>query len=127
MNIISICIYAVVCACIISFVRQLKPEFTLPLCIAAGIGLLTVCVDSLLGLIAGIKSINQAVDFAYIKLLMKALGICTICKLASDLCKDAGFVSIAGRIDGICRIALCVLSLSLISQIVDMIIEICGV
>lgn len=126
-GIITACVYAVVCAGLILMIRSSRPEFTLPLICASGIGLLVICIDALTDMNATLSRLTSLINSDYIKLLLKAAGICCIGGLSGDMCRDCGMTSIASKIDALCRIGICALAVPLLISTVGTIADICGV
>lgn len=58
-------------------------------------------MTDLLGMIlAGLQTVQESLPLqaGYFKILLKIIGITYIAEFASDLCKDAGYATIAGQI-----------------------------
>lgn len=126
-SVVTACAYAVVCAAVIMSVRSARPEFTLPLVCAASIGLVLLCIDAFVSSQSVVLKLFNSINTDYLKLIVKAGGICIIGELAGDICRDCGMTSIASGIDTVCRFGICLLSVPLLVQAVGSIAEICGV
>ena len=77
-------------------VKALKPEYGIYLCL-----LVFLQMTDLLGMIlAGLQTVQESLPLqaGYFKILLKIIGITYIAEFASDLCKDAGYATIAGQI-----------------------------
>ena len=72
-------------------VKALKPEYGIYLCLA---------VSLLVMILAGLQTVQESLPLqaGYFKILLKIIGITYIAEFASDLCKDAGYTTIAGQI-----------------------------
>lgn len=127
MTVITACVFAIVSSSIVLIIRSFRPEFTLPLSIAAAIGLTLICVDSIFSLNTAVSKLYENINSAYIKILLKGAGICIISRVTSDICKDSGLTSISAGIDSICRLSLCALAIPLLLEVVELITQICGV
>ena len=127
MTVITACVLAIVSSSIVLIIRSFRPEFTLPLSIAAAIGLTLICVDSIFSLNTAVSKLYENINSAYIKILLKGAGICIISRVTSDICKDSGLTSISAGIDSICRLSLCALAIPLLLEVVELITQICGV
>ena len=55
----------------------------------------------------------------HIRVLFQMLGISYTAEFASNICKDAGYQSIAGQIEVFARLAIVALSLSSVAYLVD--------
>lgn len=127
MTVITACVFAIVSSSIVLIIRSFRPEFTLPLSIAAAIGLTLICVDSIFSLNTAVSKLYENINSAYIKILLKGAGICIISRVTSDICKDSGLTSISAGIDSICRLSLCALAIPLLLEVIELITQICGV
>lgn len=127
MTVITACVFAIISSSIILIIRSFRPEYTLPLSIATAIGLTLICIDSILSLNTAVSRLFENINSAYIKILLKAAGVCIISRVTSDICKDSGLTSVSARIDSVCRLSLCALAIPLILEVVDLITKICGV
>jgi stage III sporulation protein AD len=125
MYLLSIIGFCIVSAVLLTVVRQYKPEYAMLLSVACGVVLLFSVVSEILGIVDTITEITQkaAISSESIAILVKSLGICYIAQLAKDCCADSGETSLANKIDIVARVALAVLSLPLITQILNIITD----
>lgn len=115
--------FSIISAALIVLIKQYKPEFAVPLSvIATAIVLILTIVQStdIITLIDQMTS-QTSIDKGSIKLLIKALGICYITQLAADTCKDSGETSLASRVELAGKITVAVMSLPLITNVLDII------
>ena len=63
---------------------------------------------------------GAAIDYEYITVLIKAVGICYITQFASDVCKDAGQISISNKIELAGKVALCLSALPLYRDLLSL-------
>ena len=64
-----------------------------------------------------------AVDQTYITLILKMVGITYVAEFAMNICKDAGYQTIATQIDLFCKLSVMVLSMPVLLAILDTISE----
>lgn len=91
MDILRLAAVTVVFLIICLLIKQIRPEFSPFLQIAAVICLTTIFADSVKKLLNELDAIIGAdtfVEDGYIVLLVRMLGIAVITKIASDICKD---------------------------------------
>ena len=81
-------------------VKALKPEYGLYLCLAVSLLVFLQMTDLLGMILAGLQTVQESLPLqaGYFKILLKIIGITYIAEFASDLCKDAGYATIAGQI-----------------------------
>ena len=91
----------------------------------------TGCCFLLAGYISPLKEIflqiqellnNSGEGKEWIGLLVKALGICYICRFGADLCRDAGQTAMAGYVELAGRILLISLSIPMLGKVLTIII-----
>ena len=58
-------------------------------------------------------------DYAYVAILLKMLGITYVAEFASNICKDAGYQTIARQIEMFGKLAIMVLSFPVLLAILD--------
>ena len=58
-------------------------------------------------------------DYAYVAILLKMLGITYVAEFASNICKDAGYQTIARQIEIFGKLAIMVLSFPVLLAILD--------
>ncbi len=122
---VNVCVYAVVSAIIISIIRSIKPEFTIAIAIAAGVGLVIVCVDGVQTIISSAYDLQSVINSKYVSLLLKIGGICCICRLCADICVDCGVVTLASRVISICKISICALCIPLLGDVIQIVKKLC--
>lgn len=81
-------------------VKALKPEYGIYLCLAVSLLVFLQMTDLLGMILAGLQTVQESLPLqaGYFKILLKIIGITYIAEFASDLCKDAGYATIAGQI-----------------------------
>ena len=77
-------------------VKALKPEYGIYLCLAVSLLVFLQMTDLLGMILAGLQTVQESLPLqaGYFKII----GITYIAEFASDLCKDAGYATIAGQI-----------------------------
>lgn len=117
------------CAAALSLLlRQYRPEYSLLLSIACGIGVLFWLFEELLPVLSKIQ------DFAALALseqrggeiLLKSLGICFVTQLACDTCRDIGENAIAARLETAGKAAMLLLALPMFTELLERAIELIG-
>lgn len=75
------------------FLKQQKNEYALYITMGAAVCILILAVNRLGIVMQSVERIRSVVhiDSAYVKILVKMIGITYIAEFASGLCKDAGY------------------------------------
>ncbi len=120
-NIIAFCGLALAACSLIVVIRQYKPEYALPVSIAAAVVLLSYLLLNSEPIIGSINRLSQMLGDAsqYVSILLKALGICLIAQLSSDICRDCGENSLAGRIETGGKIAVLIIALPIFEDVLS--------
>lgn len=79
--------------------KQYRSEFAFMAVLIGGAIILFLCMDTLVGIIEFIKSLNNRYNSAFISVLLKITGISILTEYAVSICKDSGESSIANKID----------------------------
>lgn len=128
MDVILICSLAV-CAVIISkLFEKGNSDMKFLLTISVVVMLSIRAVAEMSGVFDAVSELVDKTEFSgeYIKIMFKALGICLVCRISTDCCKDAGESAIASQIELLCRVSLILISLPLYSSVIEIIVTLIG-
>ena len=123
MNIFSIIIISVVVSILAILIKQNNPTYSVLLIITFVVIIISVALSYLFSLTDNIMDTVNSVEYAseFLKILFKAIVICVLSDLASNICKDTGNNTVAVCIDVITKIILLSLSLPLVDKLVEII------
>lgn len=101
--------------------KALKPEYSAYLCMGVSLLIFLSVADKLAEIVTGIQAIQNALPLhvGYIQTLMKIIGITYIAEFASDLCKDAGYQTIAGQIQIFGKLTILAVSIPILTALLD--------
>ncbi len=101
--------------------KSLKSEYSVYLCLGASILIFWHVAEQLDIIIGGIEAIQDCLplNVGYIQTLMKIVGITYIAEFASDLCKDAGYQTIAGQIQIFGKLSVLAVSIPILTALLD--------
>jgi stage III sporulation protein AD len=104
-------------------VKQVKPEIAVVIGMAGGIIMILMLVDSLTSIIATFSSILNKSGLAsgLFSTVLKIVGIGYITEFSANLCADSGSSSIADKILLGGKIIILMISLPIITNIIDII------
>lgn len=122
-KIIGIGLASVVCYVII---KPLKPDVAIFISIAGSCLILIFCVDALSDVIFAITSLVEktGINKSLFSTILKIIGIGYLIEFASSLCTEAGAATIADKIALAGKICILVLSIPIITNLINIIIEI---
>ena len=126
MNITTIVGFSIVCVTVIVLLRKYAQEFAIPASVISSSFILLFCVVLISGIFEKISEISNlsSVTFQNLKIIFKSLGICYITQLGTDVCKDCGENALADKVDLAGKVTIVTMSLSIITQVVELISEI---
>ena len=123
MDILRLAAVTVVFLIICLLIKQIRPEFSPFLQIAAVICLTTIFADSVKKLLNELDAIIGAdtfVEDGYIVLLVRMLGIAVITKIASDICKDNSNTMLSTCVELFGKVLIFLMCLPLIKVIAEL-------
>ena len=128
MNIVTICVLAIVAIIIITALKPRNSEIALMLGISASI---LVLISVLSGFSQVADTINNIIAVSgmstnYITILLKVIGICLLTEFTVNACKDAGSNSLANNVSLAGKILITVTSIPLYNDILDTVLSLTG-
>lgn len=123
MNIFKIAILAIVCVVAISVVKQLKPEFVLPLSIGIAVVVLLLICDSLYDVIYTVYNLSSSanINSVAITCVIKVVGIGYLGEFTNNICVDANCKSIGDKVLLASKIAIFYCALPIVQQLFDIV------
>lgn len=118
---LSIILAAAAAAMMTLWIRPLKSEYAMLLTLAAMLLVFGAALTQLKGITAVFADLASAasLDAVYLKLLMKIMGLAWVSQLASDICQEAGCVSISRQIEIYSRFIILSISLPIVTELVQ--------
>lgn len=98
-----------------------KAEYGIYISIALSLLIFFGILGHLETIISMVRTIGAyiSMDTVYVGTLLKMLGITYIAEFSSNICKDAGYQTIAGQIEIFGKLAVLVLSLPILMALLD--------
>ncbi|NCB91288.1 MAG: stage III sporulation protein AD [Clostridia bacterium] len=128
MEIIRISVIGIAGVFLAILVKEVKPEYSFYVTLAAGLMILFLAVGKLSYLLEAIKSIQEyiPVETAYMNILLKMIGITYIGQFSAGICKDAGYSAIASQVELFGRLAVLAVSMPVLTALLETIHEFLG-
>ena len=125
MEIIRISVVGIAGVFLAILLKQVRPEYSLYITMAAGITILFYSAGKLSYLLSSLRKIQQyvPVDAAYMTILLKMIGITYIGQFCAGICKDAGYSAVAGQIEIFGRLAVLAVSMPVLTALLETIHE----
>lgn len=101
--------------------KALKPDYSVYLCLGVSLLIFSFVAEKLSAIVDGIRILQTYLPLkaGYIQILMKIMGITYIAELASDLCKDAGYQTVAGQIQIFGKLSILAVSIPVLTALLD--------
>lgn len=105
--------------------RREKEDYAVLIALAAGILVFAYIIAQVLVVVDFIEGILEKLSFDadYMWALFKMLGITYIAEFAANICRDAGYQSIAGQIEVFAKLSIVALSLPCLTYLVELVGE----
>ena len=106
--------------------KQYHPEYSIYIILATGVLLLYYCYDTLAVLvqqILGFASCFQGQE-QYIKILTKLIGIAYISEFSADICKDAGYQTLASQVQVLGKLSILAAAVPIFTSLIQTIEEV---
>ncbi len=123
MSIVQISILGIAGMLLSIQLKQQKPEYALYLCIAVSVAIFFGIFQGVKSMIDMIREMTAGIELhsSYITVLLKMLGITYIAEFASGICRDGGHQTIAAQIEVFSKVTILVLSLPILTALLDVI------
>ena len=126
MEIIKIIGIGLIALIMILVLKQYKPEYAIYVSLIAGIAILFISLSKISGILDLLKSISTRanINSQYIFLLLKITGIAFLTEFAVSISNDCGESAIANKIDLGGKVLIIVISLPIITALLETILKI---
>lgn len=126
MDIIKIIGIGIVALIMIIVLKQYKPEFAVYISLIAGVLILFLILDKLIGIVSLIEELSNkaGINHEFLGILFKITGIAFLAEFAVSLCKDLGETAIANKIDLGGKVLIIAISIPIISSLLENVLKI---
>ena len=117
----KLCGVALISSAAVFFLRNIKKEYETPLTVAGCAMLLSAAFFMVSPIVEYVAELSEALPEAgeAFGIMMRAIGIAMITRVAADVCRDMGTPSVAAALELAARLEMIILSLPLISSILE--------
>ncbi|MCD8241692.1 MAG: stage III sporulation protein AD [Lachnospiraceae bacterium] len=118
---VQVAVLGVVGVLLAQQLKALKSEFSIYLCLGVSLLIFLNLTGQLSLIMDTLTEIQKSLplNIGYLQTLMKIIGITYIAEFASDLCKDAGYQTIAGQIQMSGTLQVLAVSMPILSALLD--------
>lgn len=118
---LKIFLIAFVALAAIVLLKQIKPEFALLLKFAVLLLLGFLVFSEVSDAVSEIFSFWErvSIDSEMLKILLKALGLCLVAQIASDVCKDCGESALSTSVELVGKLSIVLMALPVAAQLIE--------
>ncbi|EGO86595.1 stage III sporulation protein AD [Clostridium botulinum C] len=126
MEIVKIVTFAFITLFIVLMFKNRSDEFVIHISIAAGIIIFIFMIDKITAVMQLLQqlALKANIDFVYLNVVFKILGIAYLASFCSEICKDAGQGSIASKVEFAGKILILVLAIPILMAVLQGIVRI---
>lgn len=118
---LKIFLIAFVALAAIVLLKQIKPEFALLLKFVTILLLGFLAFSVVSDAVTEIFSFGErvSIDSEMLKILLKALGLCLVAQIASDVCKDCGESALSTSVELVGKLSIVLMALPVAAQLIE--------
>lgn len=126
MDIVQLVGFGVVSALLALTLRQSRPEMALVLSLVAGLVLFSAAVGKLGDVIDAMAGLAERAELSdsIFSLLLRIIGVASLCELGAQLCRDAGEGGIAAKIEMGGKLMVLVMAMPVAMALVELVLGI---
>lgn len=121
MDMIAIAGAGLVAAAAAVLLKQYKPEYAMLVSLAAVAFLFFWILGEFLPALNTLRGMMERTAFSSdaLKILMKCLGVCYLCEIAGQVCREAGQTAIASKVELAGKVAVLLLCLPMFEELLQ--------
>ena len=125
MEIIRVAGFAIAAAFAAAAVRQMRPEAGMAIALAAGVMLLAAALSRVSGLAQALDNLCRQAQLktAYVRTILKVMGICFLTDLAASVCRDVQEGGLAERVETVGRVLVMTLAAPMLLSLLEQLLE----
>jgi len=121
MDIVKVGIIGIIGVLLAVFMKESKPEFAVYISLGTCLMIFFYSVSKIEFLVGSVNTVLSyiSINTSYLLILMKIVGITYIAEFSSNICKDAGFSTIAGQIEIFSKLAILAISMPILLALLE--------
>lgn len=128
MDIIKIALIGIVGVMLAVSLKGYKNEYGIYIGFAVCLLILTYSVNYFTRILTGMESLQDYLgdSFEYLSVLFKAVGAAYVCEFCSGICRDAGYLGIAGQVETMGKMYILLIGMPVLFALMESIQAIAG-
>ena len=119
-ELLKICGVAIVCAVAFAIVGKNAGGIGLAVRLGGTVMVTGLALSLLLSAVEYLQgAFASQVPTQYFSVMLKALGVCVLCRICADVCRDCGDATAAGAVESAAKFTLVLLSLPILEDLID--------
>lgn len=121
MSLVGIMIFAVVASILAGQIKSVKSGFDTYIAVAACLVILGFILSKLSVVVNVIERLQSyiAIDWTYMEILLKIVGISYITQFSADICKECGYNAISSQIQIFGKISVMLVSMPVVLALIE--------
>lgn len=126
MEIVKVVAFAFIALGIVLVFKDKRQDLAVQISMVAGIAIFLFMISKLTSVLALLQqlALKANIDFIYLKIVFKILGITYLASFCSEICKDAGQSNIASKVEFSAKILILVLAIPILMAVLQSILKI---
>lgn len=126
MEIIKVIAFTFVALSIILVVKNKRSDLAVHISLATGILIFIFMIDKISSVLQLLQqlALKANIDFVYLNIVFKILGISYLASFCSEICKDAGESSLASKVEFAGKIFILILAIPILMAVLQAILKI---
>jgi len=126
MEIVKVVSFAFITLFIVLAFKDHRNDLAIHISIAAGIAIFIFMLDKITSILQLLQqlSLKANIDFVYLNIVFKILGIAYLASFCSEICKDAGQGNLASKVEFAGKILILVLAIPILMAVLQAIVKI---
>lgn len=119
-ELLKICGVAIICAAASALIGKSSDGIGLAVRLGGTVAVVGLAVSLVLRVVEYLQGMELSqLPSQYFSVMLRALGVCVLSRICSDVCKDSGETTAAGAVESAAKFALILLSLPILEELIS--------
>ena len=119
-ELLKICGVAIICAAASARIGKSSDGIGLAVRLGGTVAVVGLAVSLVLRVVEYLQGMELSqLPSQYFSVMLRALGVCVLSRICSDVCKDSGETTAAGAVESAAKFALILLSLPILEELIS--------
>ena len=119
-ELLKICGVAIICAAASALIGKSSDGIGLAVRLGGTVAVVGLAVSMVFRAVEYLQGMGLSqLPSQYFSVMLKALGVCVLSRICSDVCRDSGEVTAAGAVESAAKFALVLMSLPILEELIS--------